>query len=824
MSSSSLHWIRWIAYPFLFIAGCFLIAASLLAIVLAFTYPNIPSLDVLTDYRPKIPLRVYTADGYLIGEFGEERRAVAEIKDVPDIVKQAILAIEDHRFYQHYGVDFRGVLRATYVNLAGGGRREGASTITMQVARNFFLSAEKTFLRKFYEVLLTLKIENSLTKDQILELYINQIFLGQRAYGFSSAAQIYFGKPLKELSIAEAAMLAGIPQSPSTINPIANPKNAKLRQAKVLGRMVEHGFITEAQYQDALQEELVIKRGSIDEFTVHAEYVAEMARQIAVDRYQADAYTQGLRVITTITKSEQEAAYAALRNGVLDYDKRHGYRGAEAYIDLTGVNLDQDDNLDELLLNYPDADELKTALVLEASPQNVKVYRRGGDTITLKDDSIKLAQRMLDSRAPANKRLTRGAIIRIIKTDKGTWQISQLPEVEAALVAIDPQTGRIRALVGGFDFNRNKFNHATQAWRQPGSSFKPFIYSASLEKGFTPGSYFLDEPIVVPSSETGGPAWTPKNYDGKYDGPLTMRAALARSKNMVSIRILQAIGPKFAQDFITRFGFEPEKHPAYLTMALGAGSVTPWQMSSAYAVFANGGYQITPYIVSEIRDSQDQLIARVNPEPVGSGGKQVLDPRNAFLMNSLLHDVATYGTAAKASSQLKRKDLAGKTGTTNEHVDAWFCGYQATNTSCAWIGFDDPINKLGRGETGTLAALPIWISYMAKALKGIPESQMKRPDGLVSLEGGDLMYKENTPPPPLPIEDDFILNTPATQPEELPLHMRPAIDPAEILRGGSPPTDQNAPVAPRGEAKPVPPTKTPTPVYQYKKPTTILDS
>ena len=754
--------LRWILYPVIFLVGLAAMVIAMAGVVLVLTYPNLPSLEILTDYRPKIPLRVYTADGHLIGEFGEERRAVVGIHDVPEIMKQAILSAEDERFYQHGGVDTLGVLRAAYSNLVSGGKRQGASTITQQVAKNFFLSSEKTYSRKLYEALLSFKIEHNLSKDQILELYINQIYLGQRAYGFGAAAQIYFGKQLGDLTVAEAAMLAGLPKAPSAYNPVVNPKRARLRQQYVLRRMFELGFIDGKQQEAALKQALVVKRDTND-FSVHAEFVAEMARQIAADQFPDDVYTRGLRVHTTILKADQEAAYASLRRGVFDYDRRHGYRGAETYLDLKAVTSDQDEALDELLQDINSTEDLQPAIVLNADIKQVRAYRRGGEVVTISGDGLKFAARMIDEKAPPNKRLRRGALIRVQKDDKGSWQIVQMPEVEAAFLAADPYTGSIRALVGGFDFNRNKFNHATQAWRQPGSSFKPFIYSASLEKGFSPASIINDEPIVFPASVTGSQAWEPKNYDGKYEGPMRMRTGLAKSKNMISIRILQAIGVQYAQDYVTHFGFEADKHPPYLTMALGAGSVTPWQMMNAYAIFANGGYRIQPYIVSQILDEKKQVLAQAQPVTPGNDEMRAIDPRNAYVMDSMLRDVTIYGTAGRASATLKRKDLAGKTGTTNEHVDAWFCGYQQTVVACSWIGFDQPKN-LGNGETGGSAALPTWIGYMAKALKDVPESFLPQPEGLVAVDAPgqgkgpakELFFRENVPAevPPEPPQDE----------------------------------------------------------------------
>ncbi len=726
-------------------------AAAMVAVVLTLAYPNLPSLEILTDYRPKIPLRVFTADGHLIGEFGEERRAIVRFDEVPAAMKQAILAAEDERFYQHGGVDALGIVRAALSNILGGGKRQGASTITQQVAKNFFLSSEKTYSRKLYEALLAFKIEKNLSKDQIFELYINQIYLGQRAYGFGAASLIYFGKPLADITVAEAAMLAGLPKAPSAFNPIVNPKRASLRQQYVLRRMREINFIDAEQYEAALKQPLIVKRET-NEYAVHAEYVAEMARQIAAERFPEDVYSRGLRVYTTITKADQEAAYTSLRRNVLDYDRRHGYRGAEAYADLGEIKSEQDEALDVLLQEYDDSKDLHPAIVLQADTKLVRAYRRGGDVVSISGEGLKFAARMLDEKAPPNKRLRRGAIIRVQQDEKNSWRIMQMPEVEAAFLSADPRTGSIKALVGGFDFGRNKFNHVTQAWRQPGSSFKPFIYSGALEKGFTPASIVPDEPISFPASVTGSQAWEPKNYDGKYEGPMRVRTALAKSKNMVSIRLLEASGVHFIQDYATRFGFEAEKHPAYLTMALGAGSVTPWQMVSAYSIFANGGYKIQPFIVSQIRDGKDQVIAEAQPVVSGDESLLAIDPRNAYLMDSMLRDVTLYGTAARASTTLKRRDLAGKTGTTNEHVDAWFCGYQRTVAACSWIGFDQPRN-LGNGETGGSAALPAWIGYMSKALKDVPESFMPQPDGLVALETPgsgkgptrEYFYKENVP-------------------------------------------------------------------------------
>ena len=759
---------RWILYPILFAVGLAVAGVAMLAMVLVLTYPNLPSLDILTDYRPKIPLRVYTADSYLIGEFGEEHRSVVPFQDVPEIMKQAIVAAEDERFYRHNGIDMMGILRALASNLIGR-QQQGASTITQQVAKNFFLSSEKTYWRKLYEALLSFKIEHSLSKDQIFELYINQIFLGQRAYGFAAAAQTYFGKSLDELNIAEVAMLAGLPKAPSAFNPVVNPKRASLRQQYVLRRMRELNFIDAAQHEAALKQQLIIKRET-QTYAVHAEYVAEMARQMVAERFPDDVSARGLKVFTTILKSDQEAAYTSLRRSVLDYDRRHGYRGAETYVEMDGVSSDQDETLDVLLQDFQDSEDMRPAIVLQVDAKQIRAYRYGGELITISGDGLKFAARMIGDKAPTNKRLRRGAIIRLQADDKNNWRITQMPEVEAAFLSLDPQNGAVRALVGGFDFNRSKFNHATQAWRQPGSSFKPFIYSSALENGFMPDTTVLDAPITFPTSVTGGKAWSPKNYDGRYEGFMPLRTALAKSKNMVSIRLMDASGISFVQNYVTRFGFDSDKQPPYLTTALGAGSVTAWQMVGAYSIFANGGYRIQPYIVRRIADDKEHVLAEVQPTLAGDESLQVITPRNAFLMDSMLRGVTIYGTAARASATLKRRDLAGKTGTTNEHVDAWFCGYQRTVVACSWTGFDQP-KSLGGGETGGSVSLPAWIGYMAKVLKDVPESFMPTPpdaqevvnvsDGTRGPGKGELAQpseeeSESSGDPALILEQEFV--------------------------------------------------------------------
>lgn len=713
-------------------------AFMLVAIALAVAYPNLPELDGLMDYRPKQPMRVYAADGELIGEFGEERRRFVPIEQIPKVMQQAVLAIEDARFYEHRGVDYVGIIRAGLANV-GEARSQGASTITMQVARNFYLSSEKTFTRKIYEILLALKIESLLSKDQILELYMNQIYLGQRAYGFAAASEIYFGKPLKEISIAEAAMLAGLPKAPSAYNPIVNPKRAQIRQQYILDRMLDNGFITPQQHAAAKAQVLHYRRNT--PVPVHAEYIAETARQLVYNQYGEDAYTRGLNVYTTVQSDEQMVAYRALRKGIMDYERRQFYRGPEAYIDLPKDPDEIDARVAEALVDHPDNDEVRAAVALEVSPKKVVAMMQDGQTVTITGNGLKPAQSGLSEKANPKVQIRRGAVIRVIRIDKDTWAITQLPEVEGAFVALDPRTGAIRAMVGGFDYAKNKFNHVTQAWRQPGSSFKPFIYSASLEKGFTPATVINDAPLFFGADTTGSQPWEPKNYDGTFDGPMSLRRALAKSKNMVSIRLLQAIGPGYAQEWITRFGFEADKHPAYLTMALGAGSVTPLQMASAYAVFANGGYRVAPYLITRITDARGQVLTQREPR-MPDESMRAIDARNAFVMSSLLQEITRSGTAAKAQATLKRPDLYGKTGTTNDAMDAWFAGYQPNVVGVVWIGYDIP-RKLGDRETGGGLALPVWIDYMQQALKGVPVQEYAPPEGVVNL-GGEWFYEEFT--------------------------------------------------------------------------------
>jgi penicillin-binding protein 1A len=733
-----LHWALRIC---LWAAG--LVIAGLLSLLMVvgvamvMAYPQLPDTSDLADYRPKLPLRIYTADGALMGEFGEERRNLTPIREIPQVMKDAVLSIEDARFYQHGGLDYLGLIRAGIANL-GKRKSQGASTITMQVARNVYLSTEKTYTRKIYEILLTFKLEHLLTKDQILEIYMNQIFLGNRAYGFASAAETYFGKPLKDISIAEAAMLAGLPKAPSAYNPISNPKRARSRQLYIIERMEENNFITAKQALEAKAEPLRI-RPSNDKGRIHAEYVAETVRQLMYAQYGQETYTRGLHVYTTLQSTEQNAAYQALRQGIMDYERRQVYRGPEKFIELSANPKEMEDAIDEVLDDHPDNGDVMSAVVLEASPKKIVAIRQNAEQLEITGEGLKPAQSGLSDKAGPNIKIKRGAVIRVVQTPKGTWEITQLPEVEGAFVAISPQDGSVRALVGGFDFAKNKFNHVIQAWRQPGSSFKPFIYSAALEKGFTPATVVNDAPLFFDAGVTGGQPWEPKNYDGTFEGPMTLRKGLAKSKNMISIRILQSVGTRNAQEWVTKFGFDEDKHPAYLTMALGAGSVTPMQMATGYSVFANGGMRVQPHMITRVTDHKGKILVD-SPPKLPDEALRAITPRNAFVMTSLLQEVTRSGTAAKARVALKRDDIYGKTGTTNDSMDAWFAGYHRNLTAVVWIGYDTP-RKLGDRETGGGLSLPVWINFMETALKNMPIMDAIAPEGVL-YANGDWYYDE----------------------------------------------------------------------------------
>jgi len=729
-----------------------LVAIVFTVYTLASVLPNMPSFDVVTDYRPKIPLRIYTTDGALLGEFGEEHRDFVPIQEIPQVLKDALLAIEDSRFYEHGGIDLRGVTRAAVANLSGGSR-QGASTITMQVARNFFLSQERTLKRKLAEALLAFRIEAALDKDQILELYMNQIYLGQRTHGFASAARTYFNKPMADIDLAEAAMLAGIPQNPAKHNPAVNPIRAKARQEMVLKRMLALEQITSEQYAKAVAQPLKISKTL--QFEAHADYVAELVRQEVFAQFKEETYTAGLNVVTTLNKAEQNAAYESVRRNVLAYDQRHGYRGPEGFVDLPADADERDTVIDQTLARYPRSDNLIAAVVTEASAKRVRVEPASGDTLEITGDGLRFAARALTANR-LDQRIRAGSVIRVSQDAKGRWAISQLPEVEAAFVALDAEDGSYRAMVGGFDFSRRQFNHVTSAWRQPGSSIKPFVYSAALEKGFSPATLVNDAPLSLPGGENGQP-WEPQNDDG-FDGPISLRRALARSKNIVAVRLLKAISPQYGRDYLTRFGFDADKHPANLTMVLGSGSVTPLQLATAYAVFANGGYKVAPHFIRKITDLRGNVLRETPETPARQDEQRVIDSRNAFIIDSMLREVARSGTAASASQRLGRTDLAGKTGTTSNAVDGWFAGYAGNVVAVAWMGYDQP-KSLGGREFGATLALPIWIDYMRQALAGKPPHERKPPEG-VSFIDGDWVYDEfsgeagvkaldmDAPPPP----------------------------------------------------------------------------
>ena len=729
--------LRLLAIPFLGLLS--LVALFVMAMSLATS--RLPEVQALADYRPKVPLRVMTADGVLIGEFGEERRSVVRVEQVPKVLIDAILAAEDERFFEHSGIDPMGILRSAGTNIMTASKAQGASTITMQVARNFYLSTEKTFTRKIFEVLLALEIERKLSKNQILELYLNQIFLGRRAYGFAAAAQIYFGKPIQKLTLAESAMLAGLPKAPSAFNPVVNPRRAKVRQEYVLGRMLKLGLITEPQFRRAVLENIRVV-GRSDDYSVNATYLAEMVRIQIVNQFREEAYNRGLTVFTTVRADEQRAAYQALRAGLIEYDRRFGWRGPEGQVELPEGSEAQQDAIDDALNERADSDGLFTAVVTQIDKDRVLVMRSQGRQFSITGDGLKFAQRGLAANAPQALKIRRGSVVRMGLMASGEWEITQLPEVEGAFVALHPETGAIRALVGGFDFARSKFNHVTQAYRQPGSTLKPFVYGAALEKNFSPATLVNDAQVSFDPGETGGLLWDPKNYDGTYEGPMTLRQALAKSKNMVSIRLVHAIGPRYGQSYLSRFGFEADKNPPYLTLALGAGSVTPLQMATGYAAIANGGFRVTPYFIDRVIDDNGELLSRAEPARAGSEAPAILDPRHVYILNSMLQDVIRSGTGRKALS-LGRSDLAGKTGTTNDAQDAWFAGYHPQMAAVAWVGFDQP-RSLGERETGGGLALPIWISFMAESLKKVPVAQMPVPPGIIRV-GNEIYTAESAP-------------------------------------------------------------------------------
>ena len=721
------------------------IAAILVAIATAAVVVNagLPELDEITHYQPRQPLEILTRDGIELAQFGSERRRFVAIGDFPKILQQALISTEDADFYSHSGVSLKGIARAFFENLLHR-RKQGASTITQQVARNFFLSRKQSYSRKFAEALLALKIERALTKDQILELYMNQIYLGQHAYGFEAASLTYFGKPSKQLTPAEAAMLAGLPKNPGGADPVSHFELAHARQQFVLSRMHDTGAIDDAEYAAAKAQPLkIVGKWSPP---VSAEYLAEMVRQTVVQRFGEAAYSQGLKVTTSLIAADQDAARAAVRRGVIDFDRRQAYRGPEDNEELPADDTDIAAAAAAALHDHPDDDDLRVAVVTHASPKEVVAILASGETLHLSGDALRGVQAGLKASAPDDIAIDRGAIIRVVRTTpdqgyKSEWRVSQWPDAESALVSLDTATGQIRALVGGFDFSHSQFNHVTSAWRQPGSSFKPFIYSAALEHALQPASLVNDAPIEIDDALTGGKHWDPKDDDNHFDGPMTLREALAKSKNLVSIRIVQMLGVNTVRQWASQFGFAPDKHPDNLTIALGAGSVTPMQMARAYAAFANGGYGVMPRYIEKITDAQGKVLFQAPDLPAAPAEDQRIIPaRNAFVVASLLNEVARTGTGAKAQATLKRTDIYGKTGTTNDSVDTWFAGFQPRIATVVWMGRDDN-TSMGSREFGATLALPIWIDYMRQAIKAEPVATLPTPPGVQDVRG-DWLYDE----------------------------------------------------------------------------------
>ena len=749
------------------VLGAFLLVTGLLACIgVAGLYwylaPKLPSIDSLKDVQLQEPLRVYSRDSRLIAEFGEKRRTPLEFDQIPKLMVKAVLAAEDDRFYQHPGVDWQGLTRAVVHLVRTGEKGPGGSTITMQVARNFFLGREKTYVRKLNEILLALKIEEELSKDEILELYLNKIFLGHRAYGVEAAALVYYGQRLDELSIAQYAMIAGLPKAPSRFNPIVNPDRAKSRRDYVLGRMLELGSINDEEYQTALATPVTARLHALS-VEVEAPYVAEMVRAFVEERLGDTAYTAGFRVYTTIDSRLQQAANQALRKNLLAYDQRHGFRAPEFHVDLDDAEV----SVEAVLADIPSTAGLLPAVVVAVDDKTVTAQAKIFGEIQIPWEGLEWARAYIDENRrgaeleSASQVLERGDVIRVQLQEDG-WRLVQVPAVEGALVSLDPGDGAVRALTGGFDFYRSKFNRAVQAERQPGSSFKPFIYAAALDHGFTPASIINDAPVVFddPGLEA---VWRPENYSGKFFGPTRLRVALYKSRNLVSIRLLRAIGINYAIEYLKRFGLDVDRIPHDLSLALGSGSVTPMEMATGYAVLANGGYLVQPFLVERIEDADGALWYQADPAAAcGDCSAQapieldidrhaeldeavladdgldetryaprVLSPQTVWLMNSIMRDVIKLGTGRRAL-QLRRADLAGKTGTTNDQQDAWFSGFNPGLVTTTWVGFDQ-LGPLGRRETGAGAALPMWIDYMRVALDGVPEKSLPLPDGLVTV-------------------------------------------------------------------------------------------
>ncbi len=766
-----------------------LLAIMVLGIVIVVTVsiyvvPKLPNIETLKDVKMQVPLRIYSEDNSLIAEFGEKRRTPVDINEVNPQLIQAFLSAEDDRFYSHPGVDWQGLARAAYSLMKTGSKKQGGSTITMQVARNFFLSREKTYLRKLNEIFLALKIERELEKDDILELYLNKIYLGQRAYGVAAAAYVYYGTDVNSLNLAQVAMIAGLPKAPSTTNPISNPERALSRRNYVLQRMLTLEYISDEEYQQAYDSPVSASLHSA-RVDLEAPYVAEMVRRDLIATQGEDAYNSGLIVTTTIKDRNQLAANKAIRKALLDYDQRHGYRGAEHQINLQeALSVEE---IEELLDSFPVIANLYPALVIDVQEQTASAYISGIGRVDVAWEQMQWARKYISENRRGGEPksaadiLSRGDVIRLQEMEEGNWRLTQIPEVEGAIVSLDPNDGALLALVGGFDFYRNKFNRATQAKRQPGSGFKPFIYSAGLAAGNTAATIINDAPIVFddPGIED---EWRPENYSRKSYGPTRLREALIKSRNLVSIRLLHSIGVPFALEHVAKFGFDTNSLSPNLSLALGSAEITPWELSRGYSVFANGGYLIEPYFMKQVKTYDDEIISEklpltvcydcdeieandaetdiqfqadaaqilstdeiaademvVDTEIVSDDQEdiqqeyapRVVDAGNIYIMNTITRDVIRLGTGRRAL-QLGRGDLSGKTGTTNDQHDAWFSGFNANVVAICWVGFDK-FTPLGSRETGARAALPMWIDYMREALDGTPETMMERPKGLVNV-------------------------------------------------------------------------------------------
>ena len=774
----------------LFLGGSATIAIAATYFLLA---PKLPDIDSLKEIHLQVPLRIFSSENKLIAEFGEKRRIPVEYNNIPPSLIHAFLAAEDERFFEHPGVDYQGILRAVYSLVTTGVKTQGGSTITMQVARNFFLSRKKTYLRKLNEIILALQIDHMLSKEEILTLYLNKIYLGNRAYGIAAAAKVYYGKPLKDLTLPQFAMIAGLPKAPSTFNPIANPTRAQLRRDYVLRRMWEVGYITQQDYQSAIQTPITASYHRLN-VEVYAPYVAEMVRTKLVEKYGDEAYNMGLNVYTTIRAKHQKAANNALQSALLAYDQRHGYRGATNKVALTEKMKPED--FEQALSGFDTIGPLHPALVVKIEPKTATVYVEEHGIVNINLASILWARKQLSTthRGAAIKKISDvfsvGDQIYVYQDKQKQWHLGQVPEVEGALIAVSPFDGAVTALNGGFEYYQNKFNRVTQSRRQPGSGFKPFLYSAALEKGYTAASIINDAPVVFDDPSVDD-VWRPQNYSGKFFGPTRLRVGLIHSRNLVSIRILRDIGINYAIDYAKKFGFDPSQMPHSLSLALGSGSTSPWDMARAYSTFANGGYRIEPYIIQRIEDSTGKIIMQTEPETVcetcldtksndttpknqvltAKPAKRIITPQNNYIMNSLLRDVIRHGTGRKAMV-LGRHDLAGKTGTTNDQVDAWFNGFNPELVAISWVGFDSP-KSLGRYETGARAALPMWINFMKHALADVPEEPLQQPVGMVTVQIDPDTGLLASPETQKPIKETF-------REQYVPTKMTPPTDGSEI--------------------------------------------